>query len=310
MKGTENMSVPVYFQPHLDEKIKKIRALDFKIGNHGESFVFITDIHWDTSEKHSFDLIRYVQNRCNAKKIFSGGDIACSNGDDGQTLEQFLPEVEPFLEYVRSVGMEHYMVVGNHDTNNNSGKNRFALTEAQLYALFMGKNDQNEHTYYCVDNKAMKIRYIILDDSREYAWTEDQAAWLRERITELTPDWTVLCFAHISYLIHMNDYYNFYLGEEAKPVVETLDSVYGKGATIAGFITGHIHRDVCKYSEKGYPIITTCCDADEQSDCWGGLKMTRRTRTEHCFDVIHIDTAERKLHFTRIGAGGDREFDY
>ena len=28
------------------------------------------------------------------------------------------------------------------------------------------------------------------------------------------------------------------------------------------------------------------------------------------FDVVHIDTVARKIYFTRIGAGTDREFSY
>ena len=97
--------------------------------------------------------------------------------------------------------------------------------------------------------------------------------------------------------------------------MDALDSLYDTvSATIVCVITGHCHRDFVSYSVKGYPMIATTCDA-RQAENYDINFPTRTvgTTTECAFDVFHVDTENRKIYTTRIGAGGadgDREFTF
>ena len=54
------MSIPVYWQKHLAEKIEKIRALQKDIGEDCISFAMITDIHWAYNSQRSGALLTKV----------------------------------------------------------------------------------------------------------------------------------------------------------------------------------------------------------------------------------------------------------
>ena len=45
------------------------------VGKNGDTFIFITDIHWDNNNKHSPALIKEICRKTNIKNIICGGDI-------------------------------------------------------------------------------------------------------------------------------------------------------------------------------------------------------------------------------------------
>ncbi len=71
------------------------------------------------------------------------------------------------------------------------------------------------------------------------------------------------------------------------------------------FMAGHHHRDIVEKSQGGIPII--------YSDCAIMYKYnTPRVDgdiSELLFDVVTIDTTNKKIYITRIGAGEDRVID-
>ena len=82
---------------------------------------------------------------------------------------------------------------------------------------------------------------------------------------------------------------------------------------IAAVICGHSHNDIITRSNTGIPCISTTCDAAYTSASDYDKTLPNRvkgTTTEQAFDVFHINTLNRIIYVTRIGAGGNREFDY
>ena len=82
---------------------------------------------------------------------------------------------------------------------------------------------------------------------------------------------------------------------------------------VIAVITGHTHWDASLQTEGGYYLIATTCDAGATScQCYDTLCPVRTPGTdrEQLMDVIQIDRTRRKLFFTRLGAGIDREFTY
>ncbi len=81
---------------------------------------------------------------------------------------------------------------------------------------------------------------------------------------------------------------------------------------LVGYFAGHVHTDD-DTSDKGFKIVTTRCDAHEESKTlYPELYNERKagTITEQSFDVFTVNKATRTIHATKIGAGIDREITY
>jgi len=82
---------------------------------------------------------------------------------------------------------------------------------------------------------------------------------------------------------------------------------------VIAVITGHTHWDASLRTDGGYYLIATTCDAGStSSQCFDTLCPARTPGTdrEQLLDVVQIDREKRRVFFTRLGAGIDREFTY
>lgn len=86
-------------------------------------------------------------------------------------------------------------------------------------------------------------------------------------------------------------------------------SAQGQGTLIA-VVNGHLHRDDQDTSVlNGTPIIEVTTSASFVSNVVNDSKQ-RNTNDEDAWDIISINTKERKIHCYRFGRGSDRDFTY
>lgn len=86
-------------------------------------------------------------------------------------------------------------------------------------------------------------------------------------------------------------------------------SKQGQGTLIA-VVNGHLHRDDQDTSVlNGTPIIEVTTSASFVSSVVDDSKQ-RNTNDEDAWDIISINTKERKIHCYRFGRGSDRDFTY
>ncbi|MBO4548706.1 MAG: hypothetical protein J5758_05765, partial [Abditibacteriota bacterium] len=68
------------------------------------------------------------------------------------------------------------------------------------------------------------------------------------------------------------------------------------------------------YSKKGYPVISTTCDAGRgaQASYWDHMYPLRPDGTvnEQVLDVFTVDPRRRTISVRRIGCGIDREYRF
>ena len=297
--------IPDYWETYLaGTALPKIYANNLAIGNHGVSFVFITDQH--TNMKCG-NLINRVCDAVAGDLLVNGGDVITGSADKAaeiatiRTLMHAIPNHKQFV------------VHGNHDGNRNySGSTEAnAISDSEFYAMCLRPVEKeivsDGHLYYYVDNANQKVRYIILDTGEpDSAVIDDpQIAWMTARITELTSEWTAVIFAHQVYTSLNN------IDPSGTKIVNALNAL-STGAKIACIISGHAHHDQDYMVDNKYPIIvTTALNAWNESTTQGTpLTRTWGTDTEFAFDVFHIDTANKQIKVTRIGAGSDRTFSY
>ena len=302
--GRSGTALPGYWLAHLDKKLPRIREMDMTVGNHGDSFLFITDLHYDANDGHSAGAAEYILSRSSVSKVIIGGDI-CNGSSRGKQvcIDQILSCRNAFRR------INPFYLRGNHDNNTeiSARSDASTISDSELYGLLL-KPIENRivshgQFHYYFDNEVQRIRYICLDTGHpdSNVLPDAQIAWMQDVIRELDAGWTVIVLTH--------QYYSpdgAYDGNGEK-ILAGLNAVYDEvRAAIACVICGHCHTDRLEITEKGFPVIATTCD------CRGGedpaLKRIFHTCSEQAFDVFHIDTAARKIYATRIGAGseGDR----
>lgn len=311
--------IPAYWDDALNAGINKIHALEEITDAQGDSFVFIADTHWDKNAKVSPSLIKHILNRTNVKKIFFGGDVLTLYDTQAKALSNGRAFFDAFPK--ESV----YPTLGNHDVNNN--RNTYGaeahLTYPQVYSYmfkdiennvsdlpkFSDTNgDVNRNFYYYLDNITQKIRYIVLNNARARIGPV-QTKWLKAKLTEMPSGWTAIIFAHEYWFgLDGSTPLEVTYGTDIETAInEVYDSMNG---TVGALIVGHCHYDYSKISDKGYQIIATTTDAYSLSDTAISPSMILGTTTEQAFDIYSIDTKNRKIYATRIGAGSDRIFDF
>lgn len=287
---------PKYWEDTVEQKIATYNEKNAIVGKNGLSFAFISDTHWGANAKHSPALLNYICNHTNLDKIVHGGDHTINSLND---IRGFVNAIEKPVDFIPCVG--------NHEFDNN-----LEFTDGEIWSCGFKRSEglykYNDGFNYCYDDEFQKVRLIVLNYN-----DQNCPAYLTAHAEELPEGWTVIVVCHE------------YWGDRASTsdpvtpaaigtaIANAIDAGYGVwDATVALFLVGHIHQDKDTTTQSGVPIVSINCDAyeDGQSFNWGGYKMTLGTTTEQCFDLVNIDTANRVIYMTRVGAGSDRQFSY
>lgn len=307
--------IPSFYVNYLDNRISTIKEKDLLIGNNGDSFIFITDLH-NENNYYSPKLAREICKKTSVDRIIYGGDYINEPSSKNDAINYLTNRRNKCLVLNDAVFLR-----GNHDTNTyGTGQ----LTISEFYSIFDKHIEKhintNKNTYFYNDNESQKIRYIFVDSGVDGSISDAQKNWIKINAEILNSDWTVIVFMHHGiYTDDKDDRTNIKVYPSLTSVKEALANVSCK---IACIICGHTHIDLSDTSGK-YPIICTTCDAHGiQASSMSSDNRDVNTINEQAFDVFHIDTANEKIYVTRIGGGennviesgnyslNDREFSY
>ena len=302
-----------YWDDHLDEKCRRVNDLARDLENPMPSFVFVSDVHLPKNAFVSPSLVQRVVHETDIGMVVFGGDAIDYCPDKDEAIRA--------LRYVRRAfdSAELHFVHGNHDSNMQSekAKRRGRITNAEFIheTASVGEVREGKRLYYYRDDERYKVRYLFLDSGAPNSAYIDtrQLAWVKKRVLELDEEWTVLVFIHQFFCVRRKNGVVVGLGYDKSGVLvrNLLDDIYDDSrARIAGVFSGHCHGDCYAYSRKGYPMISSECDAHRSSH--KPLSGVRRVGTtdEQAFDIVTIDTANEKIYLTRVGKGSDRVFSY
>ena len=193
--------IPTYWETYINNKIVEINRINEKIGSNGDSFVFITDTHYEINVFNSIPLIEKIVNNTNTKTIFHGGDFL-----NYQAKNTTLNEVRKYISRYNFSKM--FITIGNHDVNTATSQEmtpEIYLSDTEIYSLYLKdyENDVNidpGNFYYYLDNERQKIRYFFLDahwpsniDKRNISLNyETQLEWMESHIKELNNSWSIV----------------------------------------------------------------------------------------------------------------------
>ena len=279
-------TVPDYWEEAVAEVIEQIKTLHNEGGRNCTTFAFFSDTHYRLGSQGV--LIAEVLKRTNSRFSFFGGD-AVSNDyiEDEATM---ILHAEKFDEVMSPIPSEKdCRTVGNHDgmwKTSAGAKHNYPWEKA--YNLFYRRQavSQNKHfggdgSFYYVDDKAAKVRFVVLnsmwfafrtgDDASSTKTTNgfgaEQFDWLINKALVFEEEgWSVVFISHApltnkrhSYLrdvrimqgiltayVNKNSYSGSYTDSaNAGNSVPTITVDYSNAITanIVGWFSGHIHTD-------------------------------------------------------------------
>lgn len=315
VENLEKNKIPSFYENYIDNRISTIQENDLLIGNNGDSFIFITDLH-NENNYYSPILADEICKKTSVKRIVYGGDYINEPSSKNDSINYLTTRRNKSL-----VSNDVVFLRGNHDTNPyGTGQ----LTISEFYSIFdkhIEKNiNTNKKTYFHSDNVSQKIRYFYLDSGVNGTIESEQENWLKVKAKELDETWTIVVFVHHGiYTDVKDDRTNIKNYSSLTTIKESLSDTSAKVACV---ICGHTHIDI-EDTSGNYPIVCTTCDAHGvQSSSASSDDRTVGTINEQAFDVFHIDTSNKKIYVTRIGGGknnvrngsdytlNDREFSY
>ena len=170
--NTLAVTIPEYWNEHLDEKINKIHENQIKAGADSMSFAIVTDIHWVTNKKHSAALLERVMTECAIPYFFNAGDLF-----SGQGICKPEANIAEFIEFRKLFSrIEHkcLIVEGNHDAvySTFEAPDYYAqnISLAEFYEYYFRFEAQYKDrvfgengTYYYVDDALRRTRLVVLD---------------------------------------------------------------------------------------------------------------------------------------------------
>lgn len=302
---TLEKTVPDYWKTEYARVKDAINSNRLTIGNKIAEFFFLTDIHWNGNAKKSPMLINALSKDVGINNVLCGGDVIWTHS---ATQIGAVDELQDFYkQFAPNISL--FSTVGNHDLNsNNNSDSSTYLTANQLYDFMMKNEESYTDTgatpYVTVyDNNSQKVRYIQFYHPDTVTIPQDTQTAVINAIQVKDTDWTVVIMCHVYW--STGNAVDTYI----KAFTEQLAEINASGsyATIAALIVGHMHYDASVVVDDSLLVIASICDIYKQSS---GATMTVGTDTEQAFDVVQVDTTNKKIYYTRMGAGSDRYFDY
>lgn len=302
----------------------------------GVSFGFITDVHTGDSSRNSMKLAKYIADRTSAMPfMICGGDIPETNTG---TLDGLYEQAQYWQEMMSQYGKHNvYQCRGNHDFLANLSSGSVSLTNGACYSYVMGNRPydivpsaKGKLSYY-FDVPSAKVRFIILDEYDVSNTDPDanftsyiglspvQYHWLVDEALK-ADDYNIVIIAHqplnidndSSYSTNLNllrdmitafNAHTQFSGSWGATTINVDFSTYT--SNLVCVLSGHKHADGS--GDTGFLNIVTTSDAIYDTD---GYNRQMGTITECAFDIISIDTTNKVIKCTRIGAGNDRTFNY
>lgn len=310
--------VPDYYEDQIAAKIEEIRTNMMVVGRNGETFVFITDLHWEMNNKNSPALVARLLDELNINLLVCGGDLI-NQSTDVTLMEQIMNLC------VRSFNFKNTFfpcAFGNHDNNSNMGLDpQYHFTTDGVYAL-MQKQAENHVTYITTDKfnfyfdaAATRTRFIVCDTGTngDFNKYDELTALLNNTPTGykvvIVAHWLMQNQVKSAFANNLAIIIDAFNSRETCTIDGTSRDFTSANGEIVCAIAGHAHYDDSWTTPDGIPFIITDCDCGARTNNTD-YPYVPGTITEQAFDVVTIDYVNRVIKCTRIGRGSDRTIEY
>ena len=297
-------TLPSYWIEYLDEKIPSIKSNIVSVGNQGDTFMLVTDTHWENNRKKSPAVMKYLKEKTNISFSVNCGDLIQGTA----TANEALNFLDDYNEQIKNAE-PFYCVRGNHDTNMDGAYQTGEITEGQFYAIIDKPIeflvDTKQKPYFYKDNESQKIRYIFVDSEKN---RDINATWIGNVVANTPDGYSIVVFSHYLFTGKpSSDTSPLEISSQGQLIINAIDTNKPENVTVVGIFGGHAHRDYYTHSSEGYLLVCTTCDANA---AYGfdpdNPNRTEGTTSEQAIDVVSINTYSKTVDIIRIGAGSSR----
>lgn len=311
--------MPANYYEAINAKLTDLHNNMKDIGKNGETFAFITDLHWFKNAKNSQNIIKYLRKKANIDNIICGGDLINEGTPDSQA--------DIMCDCVRAFELPNAFfpcAVGNHDDNSNWSPEfiaehpEYLFGKNGVYAYMISQNKDNV-TYissnawnYYYDIVSSKTRVIICDTGADSSFSDydDLASCMLSTPSGyhivIVAHWLMNSNQKTTFCTNLCDMIDAYNAHSTVTInLTTYDFASAAGEVVCA-LSGHEHVDEDTTTTAGIPVIVTNCDM--VGDYATGI--TYDTIEEQCLDVITIDYINKTIKCLRFGKGSDRTFSY
>lgn len=317
---TSDTFFPGYYSSQVETAIETIKDNMKEAGIMGDTFMFVSDIHWSHNLGHSARIAKYMLEKLNINKILCGGDLV-TQGDEDVMIESMRDCVSAFKKAGR-----FYVAFGNHDTNfgvppitNKSYTYSLMQKQMENYDIKYGS-----YCYFHFDNEITRTRYIFLDTGYEGTTLDSaQQTWINETLNSTPNNYNIIVVGHIIYMPKSGVEWHVGLKPEdlertsfMTTVCNTLDTFNSNntssGREVVAIFGGHIHIDADFTTTGGIPIVLIDCNSTDSfsTTSTGSQNVMRYTVNETCFDIVTVNYNAKTINCVRIGRGSNRTFTY
>ena len=326
-----SINLPEYYKSYISEKIIKLNTSVINAGFKTDHFIFITDTHWaDNNKMVSPLLVKHLLCLTDYKKVFFGGDYLGGNLSDDEHIGMAMAmKHKRIVDDIANYG-KVYQIRGNHDFWGYSealidvnGLDNVEVSNVVMYPLndniITNPNNTTKGSYYYMDNKQCKLRYIFIDqfditinihdgdwdNNKVYGISNEEYAWVISQAILTTPsEYKIVFIGHCAPLPYFEIAYyysfaNLISGINKKTEVTINGVTYDFTSftpDVIAFIAGHLHEDEVAYKD-GACYITT------RADGWAGAVNTIK---EQAFDMYSVGNENETINVERIGYGKNR----
>jgi predicted phosphodiesterase len=318
----EDGSVNAYYfeNNYLPDKVSAINDNMCEVGVDGESFAFITDVHWDLGNaKQSPNLIKHIKKHTNLDCIICGGDII-NEGNKAEMRKVFLD----FVNQMKDIGLPFPIAYGNHDDNSNAGNPASEYFDNNTVMTLEFKHVLDHITFinpdydrsFIFDKAETKTRFIFLDTRNNSSLKWETITPFSNALKAVPDGYKVVVVAH--WLMGSDS-----LTGWGKRITDTLDAYNTRGkytndqnnvtydfeesnGECVLIVCGHTHEDISMVTSGGIPVLNTTCD-NYNRDISTTVRVVG-TITEQAFDVVTMNYKDNSIKVVRIGAGNNRTF--
>ena len=303
---------PQYYRSQIESAINTISSNMAAAKKAGETFVFISDVHWSENSKHSPALIKAITDKLPIENTVFGGDVF-NGGPQAESIAYMID----FRSQLSKASQRLLSMFGNHDSNALDGGVAFENNE--FYTFMQKQSDYyvkyGSYFYYYMDNPTTETRYIFLDtrgSEPDAGFTQMEEDWLEDTLQSTPDGYSVLVFAHVIYYPNTGgswaDPSTWRMSTFMTSVCSILDAENAQNRIkIEAIFGGHTHLDYNSESAGGIPIVIIDCDTRQTNSSTGHAEGTIN---EQCFDVVTVDYTAKKIKCVRIGRGSDRVIAY
>lgn len=302
--------VPAIFRSQMSSKVQTILGNMDDAGVNGETFIFITDLHWETNFKNSPSLVKYLLEHTNIRNLLCGGDLI--NQGEPADMKAVITDV------INSFNFKNVFfpcAVGNHDDNSNQSATSKWFSQSVVYARELKQICEHAtfvtfgpwNYYYDLHNTKTKV--IVLDTGKDGAFSNYSE--LYDMLNDTPSGYHILILAHwlyqsakTTFCTNLESIVDAYNDRDSGTAGGVAYDFTGASASVSIVIAGHAHEDMDWTTPDGVPVVLTDCDSALRTLS----SMEYGTTDEQCFDVITLDYSNLTAKFVRIGRGSDRSF--